>query len=88
MWESYYNLEENVHSSILKDDFSSRIDPSIFISIAPVLLDQSNETSYVFPALNSTTHFQAQSIVSLIYQIQVQKPILVFAVDQMLDHTS
>ena len=31
--------------SILKDDFSSKTDPSIFTSIAPVLLDQSNETS-------------------------------------------
>ena len=29
----------------LKDYFSSRTDPSIFTSIAPVLLDQSNETS-------------------------------------------
>ena len=31
--------------SILKDDFSSRIYPSIFPSITPVLSDQSNETS-------------------------------------------
>ena len=28
-----------------KDDFSSRTDSSIFTSIVPVLLDQSNETS-------------------------------------------
>ena len=35
--------------SILKEDFSSRTDPSIFSSIAPVFLDQSNETSWVFP---------------------------------------
>ena len=32
----------------LKTDFSSRTDPSIFTSIAPVLLDQSNETSWVY----------------------------------------
>ena len=31
--------------SILKDDFSLRTGPSTFTSIAPVLLDQSNETS-------------------------------------------
>ena len=30
---------------ILKDYFSTRIGPSIFTSIAPVLLDWSNETS-------------------------------------------
>ena len=33
------------NTSILKDDFSSRTDPSIFTSVAPVLLDQSNKTS-------------------------------------------
>ena len=43
--EPQYNLEEKVNCSILKDDFSSRTDRSIFLSIAPVLLDQSNETS-------------------------------------------
>ena len=31
--------------NILKDDFSSRTDPSIFTSIEPLLLDWSNETS-------------------------------------------
>ena len=31
--------------TILKDDFSSKTDPSIFVSIAPVLLDWSNKTS-------------------------------------------
>ena len=43
--EPQSNLEEKVNHSILKDDFSSGTDPSIFTSIAPVLLDQSNETS-------------------------------------------
>ena len=38
------NLDEKVDPSILKEDFSSRTDPSIFISIARVLLDQSNQT--------------------------------------------
>ena len=39
------NLEEKVNSSILKDDFSSETDSSIFKSIASGLLDQSNQTS-------------------------------------------
>ena len=43
--ESQSNLEEKVNPSILKDDFSSRTEPSIFTSIEPVLLDQSKKTS-------------------------------------------
>ena len=38
-------------------NFSSRADPSIFLSITPVLLDRSNETRQVFPALKSASHF-------------------------------
>ena len=57
-------MEEKVNPSILKDGFSSRTDPSINISIAPVLLDWPNETSWVFPALKSTSHFLHQSTVS------------------------
>ena len=64
MQEPQSNLEEKVNSSILKDDFSSRTDPSIFTSIEPLLLDRSNETSWVFPALKSTSHFLPQSTVS------------------------
>ena len=45
MYEPQSNLEERVNPSILKDDFSSKTDPSIFTSVAPVLLDLSNETS-------------------------------------------
>ena len=37
---------------------------SIFTLIVPVLLDQSNKTSWVFPALKSTCHFLPQSTVS------------------------
>ena len=47
MYEPQSNLEENVNPSILKDYFSFRKDPSIFTSIEPVLLDQSNETSEI-----------------------------------------
>ena len=45
MHEPQINLQEKVNPSILKDKFSSRTDSSIFTPIAPVLLDQSNETS-------------------------------------------
>ena len=41
MLEANSNLEEKDKPSILKDDFSSRTDPSIFTSIAPMLLDGS-----------------------------------------------
>ena len=52
--EPQSNLEENVNPKILKDDFSSRTDPSIFTSITPVLLDRLDETSEVFSALKSS----------------------------------
>ena len=45
MQESQFYLEEKGNPSILKDYFSSRTDPSIFTSIAPILLDQSDKTS-------------------------------------------
>ena len=48
----------------LKDDFSSRTDPSISTSTPPMLLDWSNETSWVFPTLKSTSCFLPQSKVS------------------------
>ena len=51
------NFEEKVNPGILKDDFSSKTKPFTSTSIAPVLLDQSNETSWVF-------HFLPQSTVS------------------------
>ena len=60
--------------------FSPGTDPSPFTSIAPVFLDRSNKTSWVFPALKSTSHFLPQSVVS------IQQPILVVATDQMPDH--
>ena len=38
-------FQEKVNPNILKDEFSSRTDSSIFTSIAPVLIDWSNKTS-------------------------------------------
>ena len=43
-----------------QNDFSSRTEPSIFTSIAPVLLDWSKSTSSVFPGLNTTSYFLPQ----------------------------
>ena len=64
MQEPQLNLEEKVNPSILKSDFPSRTDLSIFISIEPLLFDWSNETSWAFPALKPTSHFLPQSTVS------------------------
>ena len=58
------NLEEKINPSILKEYFFSRTEPFIFTLIAPVLLEQSNKTSWFFPALKSTSHFLPQSTVS------------------------
>ena len=45
MLEPQSNFKERVIPNILKEDFPSRTDPSIFTLIAPVLLDWSSETS-------------------------------------------
>ena len=42
----------------------SRTNPSIFTSIEPVLLEWSNETSWVFPAFKPTSYFFSHSTVS------------------------
>ena len=59
-----FNLEEKVNPRILKDNFPSKTDQSIFTPIAPVLFDRPNKTSWVFPTLKSTSHFSPQSKVS------------------------
>ena len=58
------NVDKKVNPSIFKDDFSSRTGPFLFTSIAPELLDQSKETSCVFLALTSTSHFLPQTTMS------------------------
>ena len=75
-------FRRKVSSSILKDDISSRTDTSIFTLIAPMLLDQSNETSLVLPALKATSHLLPQSTVS-----EIKVSILVVVTEQMSDHT-
>ena len=51
MYEPQFNLEEKDSPSILKYGFFSKTGPFIFTWISPELLDQSNEASWVFPAL-------------------------------------
>ena len=67
--------------------FSSRTCSSIFTSIAPVLLDWSNKTSWVFLALNKLQATSCPSPQCLAYQTQVHQPSLVVTMDQMPDHT-
>ena len=72
LWGSFSNrdvtapihLEEKVNPTIIKHDFSSRTDPSIFTSTASVLFNQSNKTSWVFLALKSISHFLSQFTMS------------------------
>ena len=59
-----FRRESQLQMIFPQDDFSSRADPSIFTSIAPVLSEHSNKSSLVFPALKSTNHFLPQSTVS------------------------
>ena len=66
MCKPQFNLEEKDNASTLKDDFSSRTDPSTFTSIVTVLLHHSNKISSVFQAFKSTRHFLPQSTVSYI----------------------
>ena len=58
------NLKEKDSLSILKDDFSSRKDTSMFTLIASQLLNWPHEAIKVFSALKSTRNFQHQSTVS------------------------
>ena len=83
--ESQFNLEEKNNASILKDDFSSTKDPPIFTSI---------NTSVIRPIKKIQLSFcrnqQAISCSSPQYildQIQVQKPTVVAAIDEMPDHS-
>ena len=52
------------HPQYLKKWFFPKNGPIIFTSIVPVILDRWNKTSWVFPALKSTSHFLPQSTVS------------------------
>ena len=64
MLETPRNLEDKGNLSNLKDVFSLRTGPSIFLSIALGLLGWSNKTSSVLPELKSACYFLPQSTVS------------------------
>ena len=57
----------------------------MFTAIAPVLLNRSNETK-CFSSIEINKPLVAP-VQCLVDQIQVQKPIVVVATDQMPDHT-
>ena len=84
MQEPQFILEEKVNPIILKGYFSSRTDPSIFTT-APVFLASQTKLNEFIQHLNqqATSYPSAQCLVD---EIQVQKPILVVATDQMPDH--
>ena len=85
--EPQSNLEEKVNPSILKDDFSSRIDPCIFTSIAPVLLVTGQIKTVGFFQHWNQQATSCPTTQCLVDQIQAQKQILVVVTDQMPDHT-
>ena len=61
-----HDCMEKVNLSIIKDNFSSRTDPSIFTSIATLLLD------WLISALKSTSHFLPKSTLSLRFKFRNQ----------------
>ena len=50
--KKFHWTNEGSNPGILKDDFSSKTVPSIFTTIAPMLLDQSNKISWGFQHKN------------------------------------
>ena len=82
MQEPWSNLEDKENLSILKNVFSSRVDPYIFTSIVPELLDWSNKTSVFFQHWNQQV-FSYPNLHCLVGQIQFQKPTVVGTTYQM-----
>ena len=64
MWQPQSNLEKIDNPDILKDNFSSRTDPSIFTLIAPVLLDGWNETGWLFSSIEINNPLPAPHVLS------------------------
>ena len=59
MYEPNSNSEEKCSCIILKDKFSSKTESSIFTSIAPELLDQSNDRPRIKPPQIANRNFPA-----------------------------
>ena len=76
MQEPISNLEEKVNPSILKYDFFSRTDPSIFTIIALELLDW----SMLFPEMHAIVHAQTGTYTSKITSaLHHMRKIIVFS---------
>ena len=85
--ESQSNLEEKVNPSILKDDFSPRTDRPIHFPINSTSVIRSvKRNQFCFSSIEINKPLPAP-VQCLAGQIQVQKPILLVATDQMLDQT-
>ena len=65
-----FRRENQPQPSILKDDFSSRTDPSIFTSIGPVSLGWSNENQKV--KLRTEKHSLKPKIINVVVHCQVK----------------
>ena len=61
MYGRQSNLEVKDNLNTLKDDCSSRTDPSMFSSIVTALFYHSNKIRSAFPAFKSTKHLIPQS---------------------------
>ena len=72
-WEPQSNLGQKVNPSILKGDFSSRIDPSLFISIEPLLLDfKWNQLSFPSIEINKPLLIPVHSISQVRFKFRSQ----------------
>ena len=83
--EPWSNLEEKVNSSILKlkDDFSSRTSPSIFTSIAPVLLDWSNKTTLTEKTIHGKYSLSIYTLSILYLHFRSLKYIIKYALSEL-----
>ena len=79
----FIEIESNLYNpDILKDDYFSIPDLSVFISVLLIILN--HEISSVFTTLKSTSHFLSQFTVN---QVRVQGPTLAAAINENYDHT-
>ena len=83
--ESRFNLEEKNNASILKDDFSSTKDPPIFTSINTSVIRLIKKIQLSF--CRNQQAISCSSPQYILDQIQVQKPTVVAAIDEMSDHS-
>ena len=71
--KKFHRTNEGSNPGILKDDFSSKTVPSIFTTIAPMLLDQSNKISWGFQHKKPTRWKSKTQVTSYELQVQIHK---------------